>query len=551
MSENSVVQNGSENEPVQEQSNVENVPAIQTLGAHSSNTDTPVVPKEQKMTIEGIPLFGGYKTEDGELFVAFSDEKGRYSVASVRSKTFKRFIRYVNYKVSGKILKDSEVREISEQVAAYCDFQGDQVTLSNRVAKDDDKIVVDGVSNVYSISPGKWEMVSVNRPLFKRPNGMKELPMPVSGGDLTKFLDFVNLRNEESKLLFLVHVVASFIPDIPHPPMVCFGPQGSSKSTILRYYSSLVDPNMAEDVPFRNEKDFMLTANQRWVLGLDNVSFLDANVSDIFCKLVTGACYTARVLYTDEDLLIRRFRRVVIINGINLPVDKPDLMDRCLLMPMERIAPERRQAESDLNAKFESIKGELLGGCFDVLSKAMEIRPTVVLPNKERMADFHVWGCAIAQALGYTQQDFLNAWAKNIELQHEEALEASPLATLVMEWFKSNPYQQFITGTPSVVFRKLKEQADNAGIDERSLPRSPLAFGRKLQEVRSNLEAHGYVIDRTRGKNRTITIHKPKSSVSASIASVPSVASGVPQPESSRPSLLTPFLKGYENTAAH
>lgn len=380
---------------------------------------------------------------------------------------------------------------------------------------------------------------------------MKELPLPVRGGDLTKFLDFVNLRNEESKLLFLVHVVASFIPDIPHPPMVCFGPQGSSKSTILRYYSSLVDPNMAEDVPFRNEKDFMLTANQRWVLGLDNVSFLDANVSDIFCKLVTGACYTARVLYTDEDLLIRRFRRVVIINGINLPVDKPDLMDRCLLMPMERIPPERRQAESDLNAKFDAIKGELFGGCFDVLAKAMEIRPTVVLPTKERMADFHVWGCAIAKALGYTQEDFLNAWAKNIELQHEEALEASPLAALVMEWFKSNPYQHFLTGTPSAVFKKLKEKADDAGIDERILPRGPLAFGRKLQEVRSNLEAHGYIIDRTRGKNRAITIHKPKSNGSASITSVPSIASGVPQPEPSRPSLLAPFLKGYENTAAH
>lgn len=179
------------------------------------------------------------------------------------------------------------------------------------------------------------------------------------------------------------------------------------------------------------------------------------------------------------------------------------------------------------SASFVAYKGEILGGCFDALAKAMEIRPTINLPAKERMADFHIWGCAIAKALGYTQEDFLNAWAKNIELQHEESLEASPLAVLVSQWFKANPYEQFISGTPSVVFRKLKEQADNAGLDERTLPRSPLAFGRKLQEVRSNLEAHGYAIERTRGKDRTVTIFRPKANLAASNASVTSIADAV------------------------
>lgn len=268
-----------------------------------------------------------------------------------------------------------------------------------------------------------------------------------------------------------------------------------------------------------------LRGHQRWVLGLDNVSFLHRDVSDIFCKLVTGASYTARVLYTDDDLMIRRFRRVAVINGINLPVDKPDLMDRCLLMPMERVPAELRQTESELNAKFDAVKGEILGGCFDVLAKAMEIRPTINLPTKERMADFHIWGCAIAKAIGYTQEDFLNAWAKNIELQNEESLEASPIAVLVSEWFKRNPREQMLTGTPTYVFKNLRDQADNAGIDGHILPKGPLAFGRRLKEIAATLEVHGYVIERgTRAKDRKITIYKPRANLSASDASVTSIA---------------------------
>lgn len=488
---------------------------------------SPMPMEKQPIVINDIPLRGLYITPEGELFVSY-EQDAMLQVASVKDRRFKRYIRQIVYQKTAKVLTDSAIRDYVDQIAAACDFCGEKIKLFNRTARDGGDIVVDGVSVVYRISAGKWVEEKLNTPIFKRPPGMLDLAKPTTGGDLKKLLRFVNIRNEEGKILFLVHLVASLIEDIPHPPLICYGPQGSSKSSLLRYYCSLIDPMLAEDVPFRNEKEFMLTANQRWVMGMDNVSFLERDVSDLFCKLVTGACYTARVLYTDEDLLIRRFRRVVLINGINLPVDKPDLMDRCILMPLDRVPSDQRLPESVLNEQFEALRGELLGACFDALAKAIEIKPMIKLTSFERMADFQVWGCAIAQALGYTQEAFLGAWAKNVELQNEESIDSSPLAALVIEWFKKNRFQNNISGTPTQVFRQLKSVAEEAGIDERIMPKTPLAFGRKLQEVRSNLEAHGFVIDKTRGKDRMIAIYRPKSPVP--VASMPSFPSDAINP---------------------
>jgi hypothetical protein len=486
---------------------------------------------ESAIVVSGIPFLGLYSTPEGESCAAFAID-GRYEVASVRSPKLRSYVRLMIHNQSGRVATDSTLKEYLGQIAAHCEFYGKKISLSVRTARDRDDFVVDGVNQAYRITANGWFREQLDKPLFKRPEGLLELPLAQEGGDLRELLSFSNIRNEEARLLFLVHVVAAFIPDIPHPPLVIYGPQGASKSTILRLYCSLVDPALNEEVPYRNEKEFMLAAGQRWVVGMDNVSFLDTRVSDIFCKLVTGASYSARVLYADEELLIRRFRRVVILNGVNLPIDKPDLMDRCLLLPLDRILSHHRQTEAEINARFQELKPRLLGACFDALSKAMAIYPSIKLPAKERMADFHVWGCAIAEALGFTKDQFLHAWAKNVELQHEEVLEASPLAALVTEWFRCHPRDEALRGTPTQVFKDLRGMAERAGVDERSLPRTPLSFGRKLEEVRANLEAHGYVLGRTRGKCRTVTIHRPVSEMPSSIASFPSLRVKAPVPSS-------------------
>ena len=55
----------------------------------------------------------------------------------------------------------------------------------------------------------------------------------------------------------------------------------------------------------------------------------------------------------------------------------------------------------------------------------MAIRPAIRLSGRPRMADFAEWGCAIAEALGHSQNEFLDAYSDNTNSRNEEALISS------------------------------------------------------------------------------------------------------------------------------
>ena len=53
------------------------------------------------------------------------------------------------------------------------------------------------------------------------------------------------------------------------------------------------------------------------------------------------------------------------------------------------------------------------------------------------MADFAVWGEAIARAMGYNTMEFLNVYNENIGRQNIEVLEANLLAQAIIKFVES------------------------------------------------------------------------------------------------------------------
>ena len=56
---------------------------------------------------------------------------------------------------------------------------------------------------------------------------------------------------------------------------------------------------------------------------------------------------------------------------------------------------------------FVDAKPGILGGVFEILSRAIYEVKTIGLHNGFRLQDFVRWGCAIAKALGYKSEDFI------------------------------------------------------------------------------------------------------------------------------------------------
>ena len=110
---------------------------------------------------------------------------------------------------------------------------------------------------------------------FRRAPGMLALPAPVDGGSINSLRPFLNLKNEHDFVLVVHWILAALRGEGPYPVLALAGEQGSAKSTTTKIIRSLVDPNVASlrSTP-REERDLFISANNAFVLALDNVSGL-------------------------------------------------------------------------------------------------------------------------------------------------------------------------------------------------------------------------------------------------------------------------------------
>lgn len=386
--------------------------------------------------------------------------------------------------------------------------EGQQINVENRVgAVGKDPIVYDLSNKEWQaivVTPTGWEITDNSPVYFRRYSHQKPQTLPNKDqGDLEVFLDFVNLAKSEYKLLLLVYLVSSFIPDIPHPIPILYGPQGAAKTTVARMLRELIDPSVITTLAMPNNlKDLVQLISHQWFVFFDNVTYISDLISNALCRVVTKEGFVKRELFTNDDVVIFCFSHCVGINGINLVSRKPDLLDRAILFKLERIRENQRKSEQEIWTDFENKKSIILGGIFNVLSKAMKIHPTINSKKLPRMADFAIWGCAITEALGKSKEEFLKVYNQNISEQHEEAIHESLVASTIMSFIKDKKKWK---GSPSSLHKELSAMAEKAG-----WPKSVSMLSRRINEVKTNLEAKGILIEFERGKDgeRSIKIEK-------------------------------------------
>jgi hypothetical protein len=196
------------------------------------------------------------------------------------------------------------------------------------------------------------------------------------------------------------------------------------------------------------------------------------------------------------------------LNGINLVVQKADLLDRSILLALERIPKEKRREEQEFWDEFTRLKPFLLGAIFDAISSELREYSSIRLTTRPRMADFARWGCAIAKTLGYSVDDFLSAYNSNISQQNEAALDASPAGSALIEYMRDRDSWE---GPASELLTILEKQALELKINikSRDWPKDPSWLTRKLQLVHSNLAEKGIkVIRDEKARPRRIIIQK-------------------------------------------
>ena len=190
--------------------------------------------------------------------------------------------------------------------------------------------------------------------------------------------------------------------NIPHAVLVFSGEKGASKSTSMRVTRQVVDPSVQELLTMPNSmQDLALALANNYMPSFDNLDGLSADKSDLLCIASTGGGFSKRTLFTDDDETLLDLRRCVGLTGINVVVTRADLIDRSIIIELDRILEEERKEEREVWEAFEKDRARIVGGALQTLSDAMAIFPDIKLDKLPRMADFTRWGYAIAEVLGY------------------------------------------------------------------------------------------------------------------------------------------------------
>lgn len=412
------------------------------------------------------------------------------------------------WKKYGRSANNDAISTALNTLQAMAKFLGKEYKLSNRVA-------VYGDDLYYSLSNKEWQNVRItkhgwniesNSPiLFRRYTHQAPQVLPIKDGDVKDVLRFINIGDKDHKVLFLVSLVCSLIPGIPHPALYFYGPQGAAKSTTSRLIKRIIDPSLVEvsEIP-KDQNDLIMKLSHNWCLMFDNVSSIPPTLSDILCRAITGSGFAKRELYSDDSDIIYNFQRCISINGINLLALKPDLLERSILIGLERISRQDRKNEQDIMADFSNALPGILGGMLNVLSKTLSIKPTVKLTETPRMADFTTWGYAIAEALGYGGDHFLECYNRNIDLQHEEVIGESIVASFVVEFMENRSSWE---GSATDLLNEISTDPVY-GLRGDELPRNPQSISRMLNEIKTNLEECGLRIEFIPGRKRRVIIRK-------------------------------------------
>jgi energy-coupling factor transporter ATP-binding protein EcfA2 len=219
---------------------------------------------------------------------------------------------------------------------------------------------------------------------------------------------------------------------MPHPILLMGGQQGSGKTTAARFLCGLFDPS---DAPTRSQprdpEAWAISVANGWTAVIDNVSSIPDWWSDALCKAVTGDGWVRRTLYSDGDVSVLSFRRVVVLTSIDAGTLRGDLGERLVLVDLLPITSERRTTERALDATYTTMRPALLGALLDVVSAVLARLDTVDVPMLPRMADFARVLAAMDAAIGTEAMRLYGEQGNRIA---GEVLEADPVGEAVVRF---------------------------------------------------------------------------------------------------------------------
>ncbi|MGB8939268.1 MAG: ATP-binding protein [Streptomyces sp.] len=346
------------------------------------------------------------------------------------------------------------------------------------------------------IHPTGWD-ITVPDPrevCWRRTQLTGELPLPAKDTDgkgIDLLLRLCNFATAETECLAIAWLIGCLGPSVPVPAPFLTGPQGAGKSTAGRMLVRIVE-GMSSDLRRapKDEENLIAAVAAGWVTALDNLSHMTPDLSDAMCCIVTGAESVKRALFTDGDVVRARYRRPMLLTGIDVGVIRPDLAERLLPLRLER--PTVRRTEAELWAEYAEVLPVVLGSLLDLAVKVRAAHAET--PTDLRMADFAHLCAQLDEATGLGA---LGAYRASLDDLNDDVIEGDLLAQTVLRHADSlEPgTEQRMTSTEWLHLLSGLYSDEGSRPLPKGWPTTGKVLSDRLKRLQPTLAARGVLID--------------------------------------------------------
>lgn len=246
----------------------------------------------QHIKAQGIILFHDKRKK---AYAQVKTDEGQETMP-IHSGSFLTWLYCESWDFFARAVNNETINTVRNQLESEAIYKGPQHELNVRYARQDRSIFIDlDWYNAIRIDENGWKLIDNPPPLFRWFPHMKPIRIPVQEGDPWELLKFLNISDENEKLLVLCFIIVSMIKGVPIPVLILNGYKGTAKTTALKIIRRVIDPSC---VPVRgtvpDQSEFSLMAWQNRVVFFDNLNSIPAWFSDALCRMVGAEGYTAR-----------------------------------------------------------------------------------------------------------------------------------------------------------------------------------------------------------------------------------------------------------------
>lgn len=442
------------------------------------------------------------------------ERAGHRETWPVSSKRFREHVLGEFRRRYGRLAAGTALGEGIEAIGAAAVADGPVREVFTRLGEAGGKIYLDLSRDdwkVVEIDAQGWWVLDASPVPFLRTADQRPLPVPSrERGGLTRLRSLVNIESEGDWILHVSFLGACLRPRGPYPIEILNGEPGAIKSSTMRISRKLIDPaEVLIAAPPKDEEDLVVVAKHNRLLPFDNLSSIGGALADAFCRLATGAGLQKRKRYTDAEQSSIAVRRPVMLSGITELTARADFAERTIVLVLPEMPDDRRRPEEELDEEFAAAAPAIFGALLDGVAAGLAGRRAVeaAMKVKPRMADFAVWGAAMAPAFGWTAERFLKAYADNRLVRAERIVEANAVARALYEMTKQEKFVGW-SSTATQLLQELDNRVSEALRRGKEWPKDPTRLSRRLTGIARMLRAVGVKVTQQKSGDRTIEVEK-------------------------------------------